>query len=159
MIVLYILLGIVAVSLIYIFCLYNALVKAKNNNEEAFATMDVYLKKRWDLVPNLVETVKGFAKHEKETFKEIVDLRSNSYGSMTTNEKIEANNKLSQNLTKLLAVAENYPTLQTNTNFQELNNQLAIIEDEIANSRKYYNATAKVLNNNRSAKGKLKKGD
>lgn len=147
MIGLYIALGVVAVFIIYLVCLYNSLVKSRNNAEEAFSTMDVYLKKRWDIVPNLVEVVKGYTKHEKETLKEIVELRNLSYGTMSSQEKIQANNKLSQSLGKLLAVAEAYPQLKSDQNYIQLNEQLFGLEDEIANSRKYYNGSVKALNN------------
>ena len=126
---------------------YNSLVKKKNECEEAFATMDVYLKQRWDSVPNFVEIVKGYAKHEVEALKEITSLRTNSYGSMSTSEKIEANKQLSQGLGKLLAVAEAYPELKSNSNFQDLTQKLENVETHIANARKYYNAAVKEYNN------------
>ncbi len=126
---------------------YNAMVKLRNLTQEGFSTMDVYLKKRWDLVPNLVETVKGYAKHEKETFDELTKLRAGSYNDMTPEQKIDVNQKLSQTLTKIIAVAENYPELKASANFTQLQGDLSSIEDDIANSRKYYNGTVRQYNN------------
>ena len=129
----------------YIACANN-FVRLKNNIEEAFSTMDVYLKKRFDLIPNIVETVKGYAKHEKETFAEITAARAGVGSAKTANEKIKAENRMSQAITSLFAIAENYPELKANTNFLDLQNQLKVIESEIANSRKYYNACVKAYN-------------
>lgn len=126
---------------------YNTLIALKNKVKEAFATMDVYLKKRWDLIPNLVETVKGYAKHESEILEKVTKLRSSSYDSMSDEEKVDVNNQLTAGIHQLLAVAENYPDLKANQNFMNLSNQLSQIEADIANSRKYYNATVRDLNN------------
>lgn len=140
--------GVVVVLIIlYVISLYNSLVKKRNNVEEAFSTMDVYLKQRWDYVPNLVETVKGYAKHEADTLEKIISMRTGSYDSMSIDEKIEANKKLSQGIGKLFAVAEAYPDLKANSNFQDLSNKLETMENHIANSRKYYNGTVKEFNN------------
>jgi len=114
---------------------------------EAFSTMDVYLKKRWDLIPNLVEVVKGYAKHESSTLESITSLRSSSYDKMSTNDKIDTNEGLRAGLSQLLAVAENYPELKASQNFSELSAGLIKIEDDIAQSRKYYNAVVKKMNN------------
>ena len=108
--------------------------------------MDVYLKKRWDLIPNIVETVKGYAKHEKSTLEEVINLRNSSYDKMNTNDKVETNNKLSQGISKLMAIAESYPELKANENFKDLSNQLTRVEDDIANARKYYNGTVRIYN-------------
>lgn len=141
--------AIVIIVLIALFVMstYNDLVRLRNKVEEAFATMDVYLKKRFDLIPNLVSTVKGYAKFESQTLEEVVKLRGSSYGTMTTDQKVEAENKISQELGKLIAVAEAYPDLKANQNFLDLTAQLSRIEEEIANSRKYYNATVRQFNN------------
>ena len=120
--------------------------KLNNKVEEAFSTMDVYLKKRWDLIPNIVETVKGYAKHEKSTLEEVINLRNSSYDKMNTNDKVETNNKLSQGISKLMAIAEAYPELKANENFKDLSNQLTKVEDDIANARKYYNGTVRIFN-------------
>ena len=129
---LYIVLGIVVLILIYVFVTYNSLIQLRNRVEEAFSTMDVYLKKRWDLIPNIVETVKGYAKHEKDTLNEIVELRNGVYEKMNTSDKVEVNNKLSQNITKLMAIAEAYPDLKASENFKDLSGQLAKVEEDIA---------------------------
>jgi len=126
---------------------YNSLVNLRNKVEEAFSTMDVYLKKRFDLIPNLVEIVKGYAKYESSTLENMVKLRGQAYNSMSTEEKVEANNKLSGEISKLLAIAENYPDLKANENFRDLTAQLASVENDIANARKYYNAVVKEMNN------------
>ena len=144
---LYIVLGIVVLILIYVFVTYNSLIKLRNRVEEAFSTMDVYLKKRWDLIPNIVETVKGYAKHEKDTLNEIVELRNGAYEKMNTSDKVEVNNKLSQSITKLMALAEAYPDLKANENFKDLSNQLSKVEEDIANARKYYNGSVRLYNN------------
>ena len=143
----YIILAIVIVIAIYIALSYNGLVKLRNIVEEAFSTMDVYLKKRWDLIPNLVETVKGYMSHEKDTFEKITSLRSDSYDSMPMDKKINVNEQLSQSISKLLAVAENYPDLKASQNFLDLSTNLTKIEEDIANSRKYYNGAVRNLNN------------
>ena len=144
---LYIIIGIVALLLIYIFVSYNSLVKLDNSVKEAFSTMDVYLKKRWDLIPNIVETVKGYAEHERETLESVVKLRNSAYDKMSQDDKIAANDEISGVLSKLMALSENYPDLKANQNFLDLSSQLSKIEEDIANARKYYNAVVKNLNN------------
>ena len=126
---------------------YNSLVKLYNRVKEAFSTMDVYLKKRWDLIPNLVETVKGYSKQEKETLTEVVKIRSNSYDDMNINDKVNVNTKLSGDINKLMALAEAYPELKANENYLDLSNKLTEIEEDIANSRKYYNGSVRIYNN------------
>mgnify|MGYP002771991440 CR=1 FL=1 len=145
--ILYVVIAIIAVLVIYLIVQYNAFVKANNIVKEAFSTMDVYLKKRWDLIPNLVEVVKGYAKHEKETFNQITSLRTNSYDSIPMDKKINVNEQLEHGITKIMAIAENYPELKANENFAKLSADLTKIEDEIANSRKYYNGAVRELNN------------
>ena len=136
----YIVIAIIAIIVIYALVLYNSFVKLNNKVKEAFATMDVYLKKRWDLIPNLVETVKGYAEHEKSTLNDVISLRNSAYEKMSDDEKIKTNVELSRGINKIMALAEAYPDLKANENFQNLSNQLTKIEDDIANSRKYYNA-------------------
>ncbi len=139
--------GILILLIGYIISTYNRLVSNKNSLDESFSTMDVYLKKRWDLIPNLVETVKGYAKHEKDLFKEVTELRSKSYQDLSIDEKNEINKKLTTTLNKLIAVAENYPELKANENFLDLSHELKNTEQDIANARKYYNANVRVYNN------------
>lgn len=131
---------------LYILSLYNKLVRLTNKVEEAFSTMDVYLKKRWDLIPNLLETIKTYMKHEKEVLTELTDLRGKGYDNLSNDEKIKTNEMMSAGLGKLMAVAENYPDLKANTNFQQLNSSLIKVEEDIANARKYYNGTVRAYN-------------
>ena len=107
----------------------------------------MYLKKRWDLIPNIVETVKGYAKHEKDTLKEVTNLRKSTYDNMSVDEKIKANEQLSSDISKIMLLAEAYPDLKASENFKKLGDQLTQVEDEIANSRKYYNGTVRIYNN------------
>lgn len=138
---------ILGIIIIYIFTTFNSLVRLNNKIKEAFSTMDVYLKKRWDLIPNIVETVKGYAKHEKDTFEKITKMRSSTYDSLTDEEKIKTNEELTKGIGKLIALVEDYPDLKASKNFQKLSEDLTQIEDEIANSRKYYNAVVRMFNN------------
>ena len=142
----YLVIGVIALLVIYVLVTYNGFVRIKNRVEEAFSTMDVYLKKRWDLIPNIVETVKGYAKHEKSTLSEVIKLRNGAYDDMSSDEKIKTNQELSKGITKIMALAEQYPDLKANENFKDLSAQLTKIEDEIANSRKYYNGTVREFN-------------
>ena len=144
---LYIIIVIIVLIIIYTFVLYNSFIKLNNKVKEAFSTMDVYLKKRWDLIPNIVETVKGYAKHEKDTLKEITELRKSAYDNLSDEEKIKTNAKVSNNISKIMALAEAYPDLKANDNFNDLSKQLIKVEDEIANARKYYNGTVRIYNN------------
>ena len=113
----------------FILC-YNKLTKERITVDEAFSTMDVYLKKRFDLIPNLVETVKGYAKHEAETLSSIIGKRSHDYAGMTQEEKISTGASISQMMPKILALAEAYPDLKANANFQNLSMQLERMEEE-----------------------------
>ena len=143
----YIIIAIIDLIIIYAFALYNSFVKLNNKVKEAFSTMDVYLKKRWDLIPNIVETVKGYAKHEKDTLKEVVELRNSAYDKMSDDEKIKTNEQLSSGISKIMALAEAYPDLKANENFKDLSKELSKVEDDIANSRKYYNGVVRIYNN------------
>ena len=125
----------------------NSLVALQNNVEEGFSTVDVYLKKRWDLIPNLVETVKGYASHEKETFAQVIEARNKAMSAGSAEEKIAAENALSGTLKSLFALSEAYPELKASQQFSMLQNQLTSIENDIAQHRKYYNATVKQFNN------------
>ena len=141
---LYIILAVVVLIAVYVLIQYNSFIKLNNAVKEAFATMDVYLKKRWDLIPNLVEVVKSYAEHESNVIEEVVKLRNLTYEKMSLTDKINTNQQLTEELSKIMAISENYPDLKASQNFSDLSNQLSKIEDEIANSRKYYNA---VVNN------------
>ena len=144
---LWIILAIIILIIIYAFILYNNFISLDNKVKEAFSTMDVYLKKRWDLIPNLVETVKGYAKYEEETLTKVTKLRNTVYNEMTTDEKIINNEELSSDVSKIMALEEAYPELKANENFIDLSNKLTKIEDDIANARKYYNGTVRIYNN------------
>lgn len=143
----YIILIVIVLIIIYVLTLYNSLIKLLNKVNEAFSTMDVYLKKRWDLIPNIVESVKGYANHEKDTLKDVIELRNSSYDDMSASQKIKTNVQLSNQIAKVMVLAESYPELKANENFKDLSKQLTKVEDEIANSRKYYNAVVKIYNN------------
>lgn len=146
MIAIPIILGLIVIIGLWLILSRNSFVSIKNQVEEAFSTMDVYLKKRYDLIPNLVETVKGYATHESETFTKVTAARTAAMNSTSIDEKIANENALSGTLKSLFAVAEAYPQLQANTNFLDLQQQLKGLEDEIANSRKYYNAVVRTMN-------------
>lgn len=142
----WIVIAIAVIVLVYIITVYNKAVALRNYVKEAFSTMDVYLKKRWDLVPNLVETVRAYSRHEKNIFTGVTELRTRDYSSLSDREKLDANIKMGAELSKIIAVAENYPELKANTNYSELMAQLSEIEKDIANARKYYNGTVRELN-------------
>lgn len=137
---------IIVIILVYIISTYNKLIKLHHIVEEAFSTMDVYLKKRWDLVPNLVEVVKGYAKHEKDVIEKVTELRSNTYKNMSLDSKIDINNKLEEKVFKIIAISEKYPELKANENFLELSRELTRLENDIENSRKYYNGSVRIFN-------------
>ena len=125
----------------------NNFVRLKNRVEEGMATIDVYLKKRFDLIPNLVETVKGYAKHESETLEKVVAARNLSMGAKTTEEKMAAANGLSSSLRTLFtAISESYPELHANSNFLDLQQQLKQIEGQLEGARRYYNGAVKTFN-------------
>lgn len=143
----YILIGVIVVILIYVLATYNSFVKLKNRVKEAFSTMDVYLKKRWDLIPNIVEVVKGYAKHEKDTLKEIVEIRNSAYDKMDDSTKVDTNNKVTQALSRIMALAEAYPDLKANENFLDLQRQLAKMESQLQAARRVYNSEVNTYNN------------
>jgi len=120
--------------------IYNSLVTLRQRTEESWSDIDVQLKRRYDLIPNLVETVKGYAKHEKEVFENVTKARAAMMGAGSMKEKVEADTVLSGALKSLFAVAEAYPQLQANTNFQDLQRQLGDTEDKVAYSRQFYNS-------------------
>jgi LemA protein len=146
MLYVYILIGVVVVLGIWTISAYNGFVTLRNKVEEAFATMDVYLKKRYDLIPNLVETVKGYAKHEAQTLEKVIAARNMAANATTTEGKVEGENMLQGTLKSLFAIAEAYPDLKANAQFINLQGQLTEMEGEIANARKYYNAIVKTFN-------------
>lgn len=124
---------------------YNGLVRLSIKVEEAFSTMDVYLKKRFDLIPNLVNTVKGYAKHEAETLEKVIAAR-NAGATSSPEQAAKEDNQISGALRQIFALSEAYPDLKANTNFMDLMDQLKKIEEDIANSRKFYNGVVKQYN-------------
>lgn len=137
---------VVAVILLALIYGYNKAVRLKNYVKEGFATMDVYLKKRWDLLPNLIETVKSYTAHEKNLLTDLTKLRSQNYDMLSDAEKLNANLQIGKILPRIHAVAENYPDLKANQNYSLLMKQMESVENDIANARKYYNGTVRELN-------------
>ncbi len=133
------LLGGLALIAVYVWSLYNGLVRSRLQVKEAWSGIDVQLKRRTDLIPNLVETVKGYAKHEKDLFENVTKARSALLSAKGPVAAEKANNALSQSLKTLFAVAENYPQLRASENFQDLQRQLEDTEDKVAYSRQFYN--------------------
>ena len=133
--------GIVGVIVVYLWSLYNGLVSMKTGIEEAWSQIDVQVKRRADLIPNLIETVKGYAKHEKTVFSDVTKARSAMIGATTPQKMAQASDMLSGALGRLLAIAENYPQLKANENFTQLQKELSDTEDKVAYSRQYYNST------------------
>lgn len=146
-ILLIILIVIIIIILVAIVAIYNGLVTARNKVKNAWAQIDVQLNRRSDLIPNLVETVKGYATHESSVFEDVTAARAGLMNANGVKEIGEANNQLSNTLKTLFAVAENYPELKANENFKELQEQLAQTEDKIAYSRQFYNDTVLMYNN------------
>ena len=143
--------AIVVILILWLIGIYNRFVSLRNRVEEAFSTMDVYMKKRYDLVPNLVETVKGYAKHESSTFENVVKARNAAMGAQTLEERAQGENMLTGTLKSLFALAESYPELKANQNFLDLQGQLTNIENDIVNARKWYNAIVREYNIAREA--------
>jgi len=134
-----IILGIIVIAAIVLVLIYNNLITLKTRVENAWSQIDVQLKKRYDLVPNLVETVKGYAKHEKEIFENVTKARAAALSATSLKEKAKAEGELTSALKTLFAVAENYPTLRASENFKLLQEQLEGIESKIAYARQFYN--------------------
>lgn len=141
-----IILAVLAVIALAVVGIYNSLVKLKNKAEEAWSDIDTQLKKRYDLIPNLVETVKGYAKHESETFEEVTKARTMAMDATSMQDRQKAENMLTGALKSLFALAENYPDLKANENFMQLQETLAEVEEHIQLSRRYFNATVRELN-------------
>jgi len=139
-------LGIPALIAVFLWTLYNGLVKAKTRVDEAWSGIDVQLKRRSNLIPNLVETVKGYASHEKEIFENVSQARSALLNARGAKEAAQADNQLSGALKSLFAVAEAYPDLKANENFKHLQEELADAEDKIAYSRQFYNSNVMTYN-------------
>jgi len=139
-------LGIIAILVIWAIAIYNGLIRLKNRVDEAWSDIDVQLKRRYDLIPNLVNTVKGYAAHEKEVFEKVTEARTRAMGAQSAADKAQAENMLSQTLKSLFAVAEAYPDLKANQNFLELQRELTDTEDKIQASRRFYNGNVRDFN-------------
>ena len=142
-----IVIAVVAVLVIWGVSLYNKLVKLRNNRENAFADIDVQLKQRHDLVPQLVSTVKGYAAHEKETLDRVVSARNGAMAAQTIDDKIKAENILSSALAGLKVTVEAYPDLKANQNFMQLQEEISDLENKLAAARRYFNSATRELNN------------
>ena len=131
----------------YVIGVYNKLVNSRNKVDNQFSQIDVQLKRRADLIPNLVETVKGYAKHEEGTLTAVIEARNKAVSASSVNDKVDANNQLTGALNKLFALSEAYPELKANTNFMSLQNDLKDTEDKISYARQFYNDSAMNFNN------------
>jgi len=143
---LYIILGIVLLVAVILVSLYNKLVKQKVVIGEASADIETMLKQRYDMIPNLVSIVKGYAQHEKGTFEAVTELRTKAMSAGSFDEKAKIEDQLTKGLSKIFALAENYPELKANTNFLELQTSLKDLEDNIQKSRRFYNGTVRDFN-------------
>ena len=138
---------VIVVLALWIISLYNSLVKLRNNRENAFADIDVQLKQRHDLIPQLVATVKGYAAHEKDTLERVINARNGAMSAHTIDEKIKAENALSSALPGLKITLEAYPDLKANQNFLQLQEEIADLENKLSAVRRYFNSATKELNN------------
>jgi LemA protein len=143
----YILLAIVAAVAVWVVVAYNRFVRLTNRTEEAWSDIDVQLKRRYDLIPNLVETVKGYAKHEAGTLQKVTEARTKAMGAQSVAEHAEAENMLTGALKSLFAVSEAYPDLKANSNFVELQRELSDTENKIQAARRFYNSVVQELKN------------
>ncbi|OGY45085.1 MAG: hypothetical protein A2729_03465 [Candidatus Buchananbacteria bacterium RIFCSPHIGHO2_01_FULL_39_14] len=141
--IIFIAIGLIAIWLIYVF---NRLISLKNRTQEAFSDIDVQLKRRHDLIPNLIETVKGYAKHERELFEKVTAARANAISAQGVAAKSQAENMLSQTLKSIFAVAENYPDLKASQNFLQLQDELSDTENKIQAARRFYNGNVRDFN-------------
>ena len=142
----WIIVAIIAIIIIAVIVMYNSLVSAKIKVDNAWSQIDVQLQRRFDLIPNFVETVKGYMTHEKETFEKITDLRNSWAETQDIHKKADLDNQLSNTLKTIMAVAENYPDLKANQNFSELSEELRNTENKISFSRQFYNDTVTMYN-------------
>ena len=142
----WILVIIVAIVLLWLILTYNNLIVAKNRVEEAWSDIEVQMKRRYDLIPNIVSTVKGYTKHEDSVFTKVTEARTAAMGARTMKEHAQTENMLSETLKSLFAVSENYPQLQASGNFLQLQNELTDAEDKIQASRRFYNANVRDYN-------------
>jgi len=142
-----IILVVVVLLIVWAVCLYNNLVRLRNNRENAFANIDVQLKQRHDLVPQLVATVKGYATHEREVLQRVTEARTAAMGATSINDKIKAENALTSALAGLKVSLEAYPELKANQNFLQLQNEVSDLENKLASVRRFFNSATRELNN------------
>ena len=138
---------VIVVIVLWVIMTYNNLVTLRNRVKDQWSQIDVQLKRRFDLIPNLVETIKGYAKHESETLENVVKARNSFLSAKTPEEEMKANTQLTGAMTKLFALSESYPDLKANTNFIDLQNELSGTEEKIASARQFYNDTVMSYNN------------
>lgn len=143
---LWIVLGVIALLVIWLIAMYNGLVTLKNRVDEAWSDIDVQLKRRYDLIPNVIETVKGYATHERELFENVTKARTAAMGAQSVKEHEQAENMLTGALKSLFAVSENYPDLKANQNFLQLQDELSDTENKIQASRRFYNGNVRDYN-------------
>lgn len=146
MAIIWIILAVIVLIILWLVLVYNGIISLKNRTEEAWSDIDVQLKRRYDLIPNLVEVVKGYAKHEKTAFTEITKARTEAMSAKTLPDKAAKENALSQTLKSIFAVAENYPDLKASQNFSQLQSELAETENKIEASRRFYNGNVRDFN-------------
>jgi len=144
--IVWVLIAITVVIIFWLIGVYNSLIKLRNQTDEAWSDIDVQLKRRYDLIPNLIETVKGYAKHESELFENVTKARSNAINAQGTEEQGKAENMLSGTLKSLFAIAENYPELKANQNFIKLQDELTDTENKIQAARRFYNGNVRDFN-------------
>ena len=147
MLAVWIILGVVGLLIICAIGIYNSLVRLRNNRENAFADIDVQLKQRHDLIPQLVETVRGYAKHEKETLAEVIRLRNAAAGAGSIDDKIAAENALGSALAGLRVTLEAYPDLKANQNFAHLQEEISDVENKLSSVRRFFNSATREYNN------------
>lgn len=145
--VMIIIIVVAVILVVWVVSMYNSLVKLRNNRENAFADIDVQLKQRHDLVPQLVETVKGYAAHEKDTLERVINARNGAVGAKTIDDKIMAENALSSALAGLKITLEAYPDLKANQNFLQLQEEISDLENKLSSVRRYFNSATKEYNN------------
>ncbi|MFH1565025.1 MAG: LemA family protein [bacterium] len=136
----------IAIIIIWLVAVYNGLIKLKNRADEAWSDIDVQLKRRYDLIPNLIETVKGYAKHEQGTLEKVIQARNQAMQAGGTAEKAQAENQLSHTLKSIFALSESYPDLKANQNFAKLQDELSDTENKIQAARRFYNGNVRDFN-------------
>jgi LemA protein len=143
---LWIILVIIVILILWIIVVFNTLIRGKNRTEESWSDIDVQLKRRYDLIPNLIETVKGYAQHEKQVFEKVTQARAQAMQAQNPTQQAEAENQLTNTLKSLFAVAENYPQLKASENFAKLQDELTDTENKIQASRRFYNGNVRDFN-------------